>query len=134
MLPACPTSDPRWELTPPASGHRRVSTARGPMKSSWTKRPKRWWIRNGKSWDLSDLALRVGDYFINHRGTLDLETLAAGLVVMLAPGIVITLVLWTGVLALFRRGGVGGTLASLNAREPDRGDLKELQLADAVEE
>jgi len=92
--------------------------------------PEFWTTVNG----LSHLALSVGDYFINHRGTLDLETLAAGLVVMLAPGIVITLVLWIGVLALFRRGGVGGTLASLNAREPDRGDLKELQLADTVEE
>src|SRR6185437_13079677 len=35
---------------------------------------------------------------------------------------------------LFRHGGVGGTLASLNAREPNPGDLKELQLADAVQE
>ena len=43
--------------------------------------PEFWTTVNG----LSHLALSVGDYFINHRGTLDLETLAAGLVVMLAP-------------------------------------------------
>ena len=83
---------------------------------------------------LGRLAYSVADYFLNHRGTLDLQTLGAGLVVMLAPGIVITFILWTGVLALFRRGGVGGTLASLNAREPNQGDLKELQLHDVVEE
>jgi len=37
-------------------------------------------------------------------------------------------------LVLFRRGGVGGALASLNAREPNASDLKELQLADAAQE
>ena len=35
---------------------------------------------------------------------------------------------------LLRHGGVGGTLASLSAREPDPSDLKELQLADVVQE
>ena len=42
--------------------------------------------------------------------------------------------LWFGMLVLFRRGGVGGALASLNAREPNQADLKELQLADVVQE
>ena len=92
--------------------------------------PEFWTTVNG----LGRLAFSVADYFLNHRGTLDLQTLGAGLVVMLAPGIVITFVLWTGVLALFRRGGVGGTLASLNAREPNQGDIKELQLHDVVQE
>ncbi|HZR28214.1 MAG TPA: M48 family metalloprotease [Terriglobales bacterium] len=92
--------------------------------------PEFWTTVNG----LGHLAYSVADYFINHRGTLDPQTLGAGLVVMLAPGIVITFVLWTGVLALFRRGGVGGTLASLNAREPNQADLKELQLHDVVQE
>ena len=39
-----------------------------------------------------------------------------------------------GILLLFRRGGVGGTIASLNAREPNPADIKELQLVDAVQE
>src|SRR5262249_16440259 len=42
--------------------------------------------------------------------------------------------LWLGIMTLFRRGGAGGALASLNAREPNQGDLKELQLADVVQE
>src|SRR5262249_25411118 len=46
----------------------------------------------------------------------------------------IALGLWLGMMALFRRGGVGGALASLNAREPNQADLKELQLADVVQE
>ena len=84
--------------------------------------------------ELGRLVFKLGDYFFNHRGTLDVPTLTAGLIVVLAPGMVITFILWTGVLALFRRGGVGGTLASVNAREPNKGDLKELQLANVVEE
>ncbi|HKD15911.1 MAG TPA: M48 family metalloprotease [Candidatus Angelobacter sp.] len=83
---------------------------------------------------LGQLAVKVGDYVINQKGTLDPQTLAFGLGLILLPGIVIALVLWIGVLALFRRGGVGGTLMSLNAREPDKNDLKELQLVDVVEE
>jgi hypothetical protein len=42
--------------------------------------------------------------------------------------------LWAGVLLLFRHGGVGGTVASLNAREPNSADLKELKLDDRVQE
>jgi Zn-dependent protease with chaperone function len=38
------------------------------------------------------------------------------------------------VLALLRRGGVGGALVTLNARDPNPGDLMELQLADAAQE
>ncbi len=83
---------------------------------------------------LGQLALRVGDYVFNHRGQLDPQTLALGLALVLLPGIVIALFLWLGVLALFRRAGVGGTMLSLNAREPNKNDLKELQLADVVEE
>src|SRR5215472_16622932 len=79
---------------------------------------------------LGQLALRVGDYYINHKGQLDPQTLGLGPALILLPGIVIAFVLWIGLLTLFRRGGVGGTLASLNAREPNRNDIKELQLAD----
>ena len=77
---------------------------------------------------------RVINYFLNHRGTLDPQQMALGLAAVLLPGIVVTLVLWTGMMTLFRRGGVGGALASLNAREPNPNDLKELQLADAAQE
>src|SRR5260370_6103183 len=83
---------------------------------------------------IARLGVRVGDYLFNHKGTLDLQELVWAAALFLLPGMLIAFALWTGVLALFRRGGVGGTLASLNAREPDRGDLKELQLADTVEE
>src|SRR5215467_13069951 len=83
---------------------------------------------------LGKLAIQVADYYINGKGQLDPQTLALGLAVMLLPGMIIAFLLWIGVLTLFRRGGVGGTLASLNAREPNRNDIKELQLIDVVEE
>lgn len=82
---------------------------------------------------LGRLTLRVGDFVFNHK-PIDPQTLGLGLACVLLPGIVITLVLWMGVLALFRHGGVGGALAALNAREPNHSDLKELQLADVVSE
>jgi Zn-dependent protease with chaperone function len=83
---------------------------------------------------IARLGVRVGDYFINHKGTLDLQELVWGAALFLLPGILIAFALWVGVLALFRRGGVGGALLSLNAREPNPADLKELQLADVVQE
>src|SRR5215469_5522655 len=83
---------------------------------------------------LGRLAMQVGDYFINHKGTLDPQTLGLAAALLLLPGILIAFLLWICVLALFRRGGVGGTMLSLNAREPNRNDLKELQLIDVVEE
>lgn len=83
---------------------------------------------------LGRLAIQVGDYFFNHKGTLDPQTLALAAALLLLPGIVIAFLLWVAVLTLFRRGGVGGTLMSLNAREPNRNDVKELQLIDVVDE
>lgn len=83
---------------------------------------------------LGRLAMQVGDYYINHKGTLDPQTLGLAAALLLLPGIVIAFLLWLCVLALFRRGGVGGTLLSLNARDPNRNDLKELQLIDVVDE
>src|SRR5262249_1994238 len=83
---------------------------------------------------LARLAGRLGDYIFNHKGTLDPQELAQALVIVLAPGMAIAFVLWVGMMALFRRGGVGGALASLNAREPSQADLKELQLADTTQE
>ena len=84
--------------------------------------------------DLAKLGLRVADYVINQKGTLDPGELAAGLTLVLLPGMVVAYGLWFAMLALFRHGGVGGTLASMNAREPNQADLKELQLADVAQE
>jgi Zn-dependent protease with chaperone function len=83
---------------------------------------------------LAQLGLRVADYVINQKGTLDPQELASGLAFALLPGMLVAFGLWFGMLVLFRRGGVGGALASLNAREPNQADLKELQLADAAQE
>src|SRR6476469_1724094 len=84
--------------------------------------------------DLAKLGLRVADYVINQRGTLDPGELTAGLILVLLPGMVVAFGLWFAMLALFRHGGVGGTLASMKAREPNQADLKELQLADTAQE
>jgi Zn-dependent protease with chaperone function len=65
---------------------------------------------------------------------VDPQVLAAGVAIILAPGIVIALLMWMGVHAFFRHGGVGGALLRLQAREPNRSDLKELQLADVAQE
>src|SRR5262249_11912723 len=78
--------------------------------------------------------IRVGDYFFNHKGTLDPQELAVTLALVLLPGMLLAFLLWVGMQLLFRHGGVGGALASLGAREPNQADLKELQLADVVEE
>jgi len=84
--------------------------------------------------DLAKLGLRVADFVINQKGTLDPGELATGLTLVLLPGMAVAFGLWFTMLALFRRGGVGGALASMNAREPNQGDLKELQLADVAQE
>jgi Zn-dependent protease with chaperone function len=84
--------------------------------------------------DLAKLGLRVADYVINQKGTLNPGELTAGLLLVLLPGMAVAYGLWFAMLALFRHGGVGGTLASMNAREPNQADLKELQLADAAQE
>ncbi|HEU4414565.1 MAG TPA: M48 family metalloprotease [Candidatus Angelobacter sp.] len=77
---------------------------------------------------------RVADYVLNQRGTLDPGELAGGLALVLLPGMLAAFGLWSGMLLMFRRGGVGGALASLNAREPNQADIKELQLADVAQE
>ena len=78
---------------------------------------------------------RVADYVLNGKGKPpDPQELALTLALVLLPGMVLAFVLWLGMLLMFRRGGVGGAMASLNAREPNQADLKELQLADVVQE
>ncbi len=65
---------------------------------------------------------------------VDPNALALGITVMLLPSVLLSFVLWTAIGALFRRSGVGGALLALKAREPNKAELKELQLADVVQE
>lgn len=62
------------------------------------------------------------------------HALALGAAVLLLPGAVLSIALWAGINSLFRRAGVGGALLALRAREPNASELKELQLADVVQE
>lgn len=62
------------------------------------------------------------------------HALALGVAVLLLPGAILSVGLWLGVNSLFHRAGVGGALLALKAREPNPSELKELQLADVVEE
>jgi Zn-dependent protease with chaperone function len=84
--------------------------------------------------ELAKLGARVADYVINQRGTVDPQELALGLALVLLPGMIVAFGLWFAMLLMFRRGGVGGALASLSARDPNPSDIKELQLADVAQE
>lgn len=64
----------------------------------------------------------------------DVNALAVGIAVLLLPGAILSVGLWLGINSLFRRAGVGGALLALKAREPNPSELKELQLADVVQE
>ncbi len=64
----------------------------------------------------------------------DPQALAIGAVVMLLPGTVLSVLLWIAIDVIFHRTGVGGALLALRAREPNPAELKELRLADVVEE
>ena len=108
-----------------------VTMATAELVNHFAPLPPEFWQRTG---DLAKLAYRVADAVINQRGPLDPQELAISLALVFLPGIVLALVLWVGILLLFRHGGVGGTIASLNAREPNPADLKELQLTDVVQE
>jgi Zn-dependent protease with chaperone function len=84
---------------------------------------------------LAQVGVRVADYVLNGKGRPpDPQELAITLALVLLPGMLLAFFLWLGMLLMFRRGGVGGALASLNAREPRPTDLKELQLADVAQE
>jgi len=108
-----------------------VSMAGAEVVNYFSPLPPEFWQTTS---DLARLGYRVVEAVINQRGVVDPVQLAIVAALVFLPGIVIALTLWAGMLLLFRHGGVGGTLASLNAREPNPGDLKELQLADAVQE
>ncbi len=92
--------------------------------------PEFWQATN----DLAKFGARIADFVFQQRGTLAPQEIVLGLLLVLGPGMALAFALWTGMLLLFRHGGVGGTLASMNAREPNQADLKELQLADVVQE
>jgi Zn-dependent protease with chaperone function len=64
----------------------------------------------------------------------DPQVLAIGFAIMLLPGVLLSFVLWLAIRLMFQRSGVGGALLALQAREPNQADLKELQLADVVQE
>lgn len=64
----------------------------------------------------------------------DLRALLIGVIVLIAPGAILSLALWALVLGLFRRGGVGSTLMHLGARPPNPARNKEVQLNDILDE
>ena len=96
-----------------------------------------WWPLPAAFWQLSG---EVAHYGIASLQSLlqgrfaSMQGFALGAVVMLLPGAALSFILWLGMSALFRHGGVGGALLALNAREPNQSDLKELRLADVVQE
>jgi Zn-dependent protease with chaperone function len=57
-----------------------------------------------------------------------------GAIVWLLPGILLMLLIWPALRAVFRSGGVGGLLLTMAARDPRPGDLEERQLVNVVEE
>ena len=84
--------------------------------------------------ELARLFVRLADDLVNQRGTVDSRELILGLALTLLPGMLLAFLLWVGMRLLFRHGGVGGTLASLGARDPNPADLRELQLSNVVQE
>lgn len=108
-----------------------VTMAAAEVINHFSPLPPEFWKTSS---DLARLAFRVADAVINQRGVVNPQELALAAALIFLPGIVVALMLWAGMLLLFRHGGVGGTLASLNAREPNPQDLKELKLADTVQE
>src|SRR5262245_31728965 len=51
--------------------------------------------------DLAKFGVRVADYVLNQKGTLDPQELAAGLALVLLPGMLAAFSLWIGMLILF---------------------------------
>jgi Zn-dependent protease with chaperone function len=85
------------------------------------------------STDLARFGFIALRWLLDHRRA-DPQALAIGVAVMLLPGVLLSVSLWVGIHLLFQRSGVGGALLALKAREPNQGDLKELQLGDVVQE
>lgn len=62
------------------------------------------------------------------------DLLQRAAVVWLVPGMLFMLGCWVVLRALFRKGGTGGVLLTIGAREPRSGDFEERQLVNVVEE
>lgn len=92
--------------------------------------PPAWWQQAGEIARLGFTAIG----WLTQQKPADPQALAWGATVLLLPGAVLSVLLWMGVTAMFRHGGVGGALLALKAREPNPSDLKELQLSDVVQE
>jgi Zn-dependent protease with chaperone function len=92
--------------------------------------PPEFWQQADK---FANFAMTAGNWLFNHQPA-DPQSLALGAAVLLVPGAVLSVALWLGVNALFRRAGVGGALLALKAREPNPAELNELRLSDVVQE
>jgi Zn-dependent protease with chaperone function len=77
---------------------------------------------------------RVALDWVLQQKAADPQALAVGAAVMLLPGILFSLALWSGVSLMFRRSGTGGGVLALRAREPNPTELKELLLVNVVQE
>jgi Zn-dependent protease with chaperone function len=98
--------------------------------SIWTPLPPRFWQHADEIARYGMLAIG----WLTQGKTTNPQALALGVAVLLLPGAILSVGLWLGVNALFRRAGVGGALLALKAHEPNQSELKELQLADVVQE
>lgn len=96
----------------------------------WAPLPAGFWQRADEFARYGILAMQ----WLTHGTTANPEALALGATVLLLPGAALSVGLWLGINALFRRAGVGGALLALKAREPNPSDLKELRLVDVVQE
>jgi len=77
----------------------------------------------------------VLQHFSNHPAPLPpLDIVLYTAIGILLPGMILQLLLWLGIRAMFLRAGAGGVLLTLGAREPRLEDLKEKKLVDVVEE
>jgi hypothetical protein len=66
---------------------------------------------------------RVALDWLLQQKAADPQALAIGAAVMLLPGILFSLALWTVVNLMFRRSGTGGAVLALRAREPNPSEL-----------
>ncbi len=85
---------------------------------------------------ISHSALNAYGSMINNvsAGTQHPIRFSFGLVELVAPGLVVTYLLWRWLHRVFMRYGVGGVVLSLGAREPRSTDFEEQQLVNVVQE
>ncbi len=95
----------------------------------WPIPPAFWQQAN----EVASFGLVALNWLLQHTAA-DPRALAFGAMVMLLPGTLLSIFLWMGISTMFRHGGVGGALLALKAREPNQAELRELQLADVVQE